>query len=195
MLEWTHVERILADVVAIRPVYTDTGKATEVLTRTGHRYLDRRDVRSVKKAMFRSCFIDPRAQGEMVRSLLDRDLALPFFLEGNRVFIALKMRQPQVQSDPAYGYVELSSIEQLEPTPDNRCLVTLKNGVTLDLISTHETAIRSREAGYKLQAALQQQPDPDHDLEAMVLRSAAALLQMMRQMHKALEDIAKKLGG
>ena len=194
MLDWTNVERIVSDVIAIRPVYTDTGKATEVMTKSGEIWWDKRDVRSVKRALFRCCLMDPEAQRTLVKELLGRELALPFFLAPDRVFIPLKMRQPQVESDAAYGYVDLSHIASIEPTPENRCRLTLKNGLAIELLCTHDTAIKSKEAGLKLSESLQEKTEPNRELESLVLSSAAGLIHLMLEMRQALQSIARKLG-
>jgi len=154
MLDWTNVERIATDVVALRPVYTDTGKATEVITKSGKRFCDQRDIRSVKQALHRSCFIDSKAQSKSVKELLGKEIALPFYLDPDRVFIPLKMRNPKTGSDPVYGYVDIAHIASIEPTPGNRCRLTLRSGATLDLLCTHATAIKSKELGLTLAESL-----------------------------------------
>lgn len=194
MLDWTNVERIVSDVVAIRPVYTDTGKATEVITKTGERLRDRRDIRSVKQALHRSCFIDSKAQSKSVKELLGKEIALPFYLDPDRVFIPLKMRNPKTGSDPVYGYVDIAHIASIEPTPGNRCRLTLKNGLAIELLCTHDTAIKSKEAGLKLSESLQEKTEPNRELETLVLSSAAGLIHLMLEMRQALQAIARKLG-
>ncbi|HHV77721.1 MAG TPA: hypothetical protein GXX39_10235 [Syntrophothermus lipocalidus] len=194
MLDWTNVERIVSDVVAIRPVYTDTGKATEVITKTGERLRDRRDIRSVKQALHRSCFIDSKAQSKSVKELLGKEIALPFYLDPDRVFIPLKMRNPKTGSDPVYGYVDIAHIASIEPTPDNRCRLTLRSGAALDLLCTHATAIKNKELGLKLAESLKARPEPNSELEAEVLTSAAKLIRILTEMHQKLDDIAAKMG-
>ncbi|HOV42447.1 MAG TPA: hypothetical protein PLE01_00830 [Syntrophothermus lipocalidus] len=194
MLDWTNVERIVTDVVAVRPVYTDTGKATEVITTTGERLRDQRDIRSVKRALHRSCFIDPKAQSKSVRELLGKEIALPFYLDPDRVFIPLKMRSSKTASDPVYGYVDIAHIASIEPTPDNRCRLILRSGLALDLLCTHATAIKSKELGLKLAESLKTKPKPDTELEADVLSSVAKLIRTLTEMNRKLDDIAARLG-
>ena len=104
------------------------------------------------------------------------------------------MRQPQVESDAAYGYVDLSHIASIEPTPENRCRLTLRSGATLDLLCTHATAIKSKELGLTLAESLKIKPEPNTELEAEVLNSAAKLIRILTEMHQKLNDIAAKTG-
>jgi len=194
MLDWTNVERIATDVVALRPVYTDTGKATEVITKSGKRFCDQRDIRSVKQALYRCCFIDSRAQSKSVRELLGRQIALPFYLDPDRVFIPLKMRNPKTASDPTYGYVDLAHIAGIEPTADSRCLLTMKNGDSLELLCTHPTAIKSKELGLKLAESLKATPEPHRELEADVINSVAKVIRTLTEMKQKLDNIAAKIG-
>lgn len=192
MPEWVRIEQVFPDVIAIRPVYTATGKATEVITRNGKVGLDPRDVRSVQRALFRCCLIDPRAQKAVVKKLVGKELTLPFYLSPDRVFIPLKMRQPQAEHDPVYGYVDLNFIARIEQTPDRRCRLTLTNGITMDLFCTRDTAIKSRECGARLLESLQDK-NASTDLEGLVLGAVTGLIQMMIQMHQDLTRINRRL--
>ena len=128
----------------------------------------------------------------VVHQFRPTQVKLEFYLSPDRVFIPLKMRQPQAEYDPVYGYVDLNFIAHIEQTPDHRCRLTLTNGITVDLFCTRDTAIKSRECGARLLESLQDK-NASTDLEGLVLGAVTGLIQMMIQMHQDLTRINRRL--
>ncbi|NSW81652.1 MAG: hypothetical protein HPY90_00025 [Syntrophothermus sp.] len=186
MNDWNRIERLSAVAVVIKPVYTETGKATEVITADGQTLRDARDVRSVLTALFRCYQIDPRAQKTAVKKLLGKQLALPFYLSPERVFIPLKMRQPRAEHDPVYGYVDLNYISGIHPAPYNRCRLVLTNGTAVDLSCTRTTAIKSWDCGTQLVKSLQPQSKKSN-LRARVVEVVDAIMERLEFVCQGLE--------
>ena len=193
MPEWVRIEQVFTDVVAIRPVYTDTGKATEVITRNGKVGLDPRDVRSVRRALFRCHQIDPQAQKALVKKLVGKDISLPFYLDPDRVFIPFKMRQPKIERDRVYGYVDLNFIARIDQTPEQGCRLILTSGSAIKLCCTRDTAAKSYERGIRLAKSLQEDEEKSRDLGAMVLGAVTSIAQLMVEMYRSMQWIERAI--
>lgn len=97
-----------------------------------------RQVESVRRALARCYAVDLRAQAQLLRSRYARKVPLHFFLPDGRVFAAMKLREPLVQGDACYGYVNLERIKRLVPGDPPHLL--LDSGTRLPLCSSIRTA-------------------------------------------------------
>jgi len=193
MPNWVKIEQVREDVVGLRPEYTDTGDATEIITASGEVLQDRRGIRSVQKALFRSYMLDPRAQRDFIREKLGRQLVLPFYLGPERVFVPVKMRRPRAQNDTVYGYIDLKYIRDIMKTEGRGCRLLLTNGLELDIFSTRETMTEIKECGARLAAVLQGEKDESRAFPDMVAEAARTLVTVLWNMNRHLQEIEKRL--
>lgn len=185
--------QIVSEVVLIRPVYGSWGDNTELWT-AEEIVIDRRTVKSVRKAIARIYAIDLTAQAERVSAVLDRSIVLPFYLEPDRVFVPLKMRSPIHPNDRCCGYVNVTWIREVT-CEKNETILVLKDGRTLPLSCTAATASQTVYLGRKLQDHLL--PGTDSGDEAVIIQAAALLIQHLISVEKRLDqllDPSKKNG-
>ncbi len=149
--------------------------------------VDRRSIRSLKKALARLYAIDLLAQGEQVAKLVDRQTVLPFYLQPERVFVPLKMRTPMYPNDRSCGYVDVNYIETVS-TENGKVRLFLKDGRSLELFCTPATAAQTICIGQRLSSCLQPIKRTVNEADVIV---QAALLVLKRL--EILDDILNKM--
>jgi hypothetical protein len=180
------LEQVKNSIVVLRPIYGPWGDSTELWTREGVS-VDRRSIRSIKKALARLYAIDLPAQGEQVTALIERQKVLPFYLQPERIFIPLKMRTARCPNDRCCGYVDVNYIENIGGEK-NATKLLLKDGRTLDLFCTSSTAAQTICIGQKLSSNLQPQRDPDDD--EVLIKAVLLLLQRLKALNDILHNFA-----
>lgn len=153
-MDYIRVEQIRDDVIAIRPIYSDEGDVSEVITRSGEVLVDRRQIRSVLKGLLHSYGLDIKYQHQLIRERLQRKSVMPCFLSEERVFIPLKMRKAAVHGDYVYGYLDVSSLKEIPSEGKSNCVLLLSNGTYLDVLSSKATVLKARDNGDKLRKLL-----------------------------------------
>jgi len=177
-----------------RPIYTTTGSCTELLIDNTPSILDLRSVDSIRSALAREYAVDLRAQGRIIIRDFHRHQPVPFFLpepvrpDGGRVFVPLKMCKPRVARDRAYGYVDLSYIDHLEPVDNTSSLLHLTTGDTAELFCSL-SATRSNLALGREVAARYLRPIPAE--EDQVVQAARILLDRLSHIEEYLEHLAR----
>lgn len=179
------LEQIVSELVVIRPIYGSCGDNTELWTAEDI-IIDRRSVKSVRKAIARIYAIDLAAQAEQVSAVLDRSNVLPFYLEPDRVFIPLKMRNPVHPNDRCCGYVNVNWIREVTHEEDHTTL-RLKDGRILALSCKAATAAQTVYLGRKLQDHLM--PGIDNGDEAVIIQAASLLIQHLISVEKRLDQL------
>ncbi|HOQ09530.1 MAG TPA: hypothetical protein PLG09_05345 [Syntrophomonadaceae bacterium] len=172
------LEQVKDDIILLRPAYGPEGDSTELWTREGV-IVDRRSIRSVKKALARLYAIDLPAQGEQVARIIDRQTVLPFYLPPDRVFIPFKMRKPICANDRCCGYADVNFVDTIGHK-DGHTQLVLKDGRTLDLFCTSATAAQTICLGQKLSSALQAQPGQNE--EEVITQAVLLLLKKLQQL-------------
>jgi len=178
------LEQIKDSIIVLRPVYGPEGDITELWTREGQS-VDRRSIRSLKKALARLYAVDLPAQGEQVAKLIDRQTVLPFYLPPGRIFIPLKMRTPVCANDRCCGYADVNFVETIT-RKNGRTQLVLKDGRTLELFCSAATAAQTICLGQKLGSALQTQPKNND--EDVVIQAVMMLLRKMQQLEKMMNS-------
>lgn len=153
-MDYIRVEHIRDDVIAIRPVYSDEGDVSEVITRSGEVLTDRRQIRSVLKGLLHSYGLDIKYQHQIIKERLQRKSVMPCFLSEERVFIPLKMRKAAVPGDHVYGYLDVGSLKEIPSEGKSNCLLLLSNGACLDVLSSKATVLKAQDSGNKLKKIL-----------------------------------------
>jgi hypothetical protein len=176
------VEDYREEVIGLRPVYTETGNATELFLASGKVLLDKRGQKSVIKALARAYAIDLTAQRQALQIRLGCKGMLPFHLDEKRVFVPLKLRRARVENDQVNGYMDVRYIK-IEGNKGGGCRVLLSTGQVLEVLSSIDTANRSKHLGERLLEEMQ----PVLDLEEEQAVAAARFLV------RTLKDIAARL--
>jgi hypothetical protein len=142
-------EKIRGEIVAIRPQYTSTGNATVIYLREGE-VIDPRGCKTVANALAACYAIDRAAQRRNLEKCLGRKGILPFHLGAERVFIPLKMRQAKSENDLVYGYLDVSYIGDVDVIGKKQCLLSLKDGRQIEVLSSRNTIRQSQHMGLRL---------------------------------------------
>jgi hypothetical protein len=186
------VEQWRDDVIGLRPVYTDLGNATEVLLKDGEVVLDERGLKSVLTALGRAYAVDFKAQRMQVKELLQKQGTLPFYLGSERVFVPLKMRRAVTDNDQVYGYVDVRFMEEPYTGDNYQCLVRLKTGLELDILSSVITAAASRHTGLRLLEVLNVDSGRD-SAEQQIVNSVLYFIRCLNAIHQRLQSIENRM--
>lgn len=151
---WSKIEQVREQVAGLRPVYSTIGNTTEILMLEGQTISERRGLKSSISALARSYAVDLAAQRSIVRTWLDRQTLVPFYLSSERVFIPLKMRQARAGNDETYGYLDVKLVKDITELARRRCQVVLENGFVIDVLSGKSTVLQSQHSGQRLLAML-----------------------------------------
>lgn len=186
------VEHYRDQVIGLRPVYTDTGTATQILLEEGEPVLDSRRLKSTVKAFARTYAVDLKAQQLMLRKWIDRKLLLPFFLGKDRIFIPLKMRQTITTSDATYGYIDVNYIADIKELEKRCCLAVLTTGISVEIYSSCNTVIQNQHIGLSLYESLHKTEYEDGE-EDSIINSSRILARTLVKMSRQLDKIEDKL--
>lgn len=100
--------------ILFRPVYTNTGRFTELQFADSPPVYDNRSVDAVRLALAREYAVNLKAQARKIARDFKRCSPLPFFLpeparkDGGRVFVPFKMRRPRITRNRVYGFANLT---------------------------------------------------------------------------------------
>lgn len=145
-----NLEDVVDRLVAIVPVYTAEGDGTLLILENGQEILQNRTIASCLKQIWRIYSFDWRSYRQDYGRLLNQRNLLPWPADFYRMFAPLKLRQPMISGDAAYGYVAIEAIEevgQAEPKQPARIYVRLRCGYRLAVY------LEPREVHRHLQAA------------------------------------------
>ena len=176
------IDTIRDEVIGLRPIYCEHGDITELYTVNGEVRLDRRSIRSVRKAFLRSYAIDPAAQAEIVKTWIGRAGAVPFYIDNRRVFVALKMRKAISSNDVSYGYLDVKFIEDVITESEN-LMVKLTDGTCLPLCCTYNTAAQTLFLGKQLLASLENDVNND---EEIIIQAVQIFISRLKELEKLL---------
>lgn len=179
------IDTIRDEVIGLRPVYCEHGDITELYTVNDEVRLDRRSIRSVRKAFLQSYAIDLAAQAEMVKTCIGRAGAVPFYIDKHRVFVALKMRKAVSSNDVSHGYLDVNFIEDVI-AESGSLIVKLTDGTCLPLTCTYNTAAQSLFLGRQLLARLKEQ---NNNEEEVIIQALQILLLRFRELENYLLKI------
>lgn len=178
------MEKIKEEIIALQPVYTDTGNATRILLRDGER-MDARGMRSVILALARIYAIDLVAQRNSLEMRLNRHGVLPFYLSSERVFIPLKMRKALAAKDMVYGYMDVDIMGEVTASGEKTCIVPLPGGRQIEVVSNRSTVLQCQHMGQRLLEMLRSEEklDPGEKI----------LAEAGRYFHRTIKEIEKRL--
>ncbi|MDD4170866.1 MAG: hypothetical protein PHQ94_01365 [Syntrophomonas sp.] len=181
------LEKIREDIIGLRPIYTNEGKATIIYLREGE-VQDKRGIRSLQLALARLYAIDLGAQRRNMRGRLKRNGVMPFYLANDRVFIPLKMRKVLASNDAVYGYVDVVYMGEAVSSGMQTCLLPLKNGREIEILSKRSTVLQCQHMGQRLLGMLQGDNDNDEG-EKLLVDAGIYINQVFRSIKKDLKEI------
>ncbi|WP_041427370.1 hypothetical protein [Syntrophomonas wolfei] len=187
------VEQLRDEVIGIRPVYSETGNATDIILKDGRVVRERRVLNSVVKALAASYAIDLKAQRRNLREKLGRKGVLPFYLGEGRVFVPLKMRQAVTEGDSVYGYIDMSYMGQPRAGTGRECLIPLANGSELQVLSAQSTVLGAQHSGWAALAALEPNKGDGDARQEQVMEAAQILAAAMVEIIEQLKRIELSL--
>ncbi len=191
-MTWAKVEQVRDQVIGLRPVYKNSGNATEILLENGQALPERRILKSVVAALARTYAIDLGAQRTLVREWLGKKTLLPFYIAADRVFIPLKMRQARAGNDETYGYLDVRFINDIGEIGRRRCRISCRNGFNLDILSGKSTVLKSQHSGQQLYSLLGNMDRSDSD-EDRAAESARLVVRVLNKISMQLDRIEKKV--
>ena len=191
-MQLTKVELVRDEIIGFKPNYSDIGDVTELLMSDGLAEMDKRTLKSVRRAFAASYAVDLTAQRKGLRSRLGKGAGMLFHID-DRVFIPVKMRRAISENDATYGYVDVEYIAAVEETDRNRCRLRLINGLELQVYSMKSTLLGSAETGRELLRLLRQDSDKIDPREELVLGGVRVLIGYLQSTLEKLERIERKL--
>ena len=168
-------------LIALQPLHHSGSNATRFYYGDRCPQLYPLHLKSALKIIARSSALDLAAQRDQLRTLLQHQRALPFYLPEQRIFVPFKMLKRVSSNDAALGYVELSHIRRL--TPDgHHALLSLgtsnQESAVLPLLCTLSTAQRSYRTGLQLLDELQR-TRPNNSSKHHMAKELSALLEQL----------------
>jgi len=186
-----HLEKIKDEIIALQPVYTDTGNATRILLREGER-MDLRGLRSVLMALARIYAVDLTAQRKSTETRLKRHGVMPFYLGNDRVFIPLKMRKALAPKDMVYGYVDVRFMGEVAAYGERSCLVPLPGARQIEVLSKRSTVLQCQHMGLRLREMLQSEKSTDSG-EKIFVEAGIYLHRTIKGIERRLEHIEEAI--
>jgi hypothetical protein len=185
------MEKFKEEIIALQPVYTETGNATRMVLHEGER-MDSRGIRSVIMALARIYAIDLAAQRDSLKTRLNRRGVMPFYLNSERVFVPLKMRIARAPKDMVYGYVDVRFMGEIEAGEDQTCLVPLPGDRQIEVISRRSTVLQCQHMGQRLLEMLRSEKSIDPG-EKILAEAGIYLHRTITNMARRLENIEEAI--
>ena len=181
------LEKVKDEIIALQPVYTNTGNATRILLREGE-IMDPRGMRSVLMGLARIYAVDLAAQRESTKKRLNRHGVMPFYLGDDRVFIPLKMRKAVAPKDMVYGYVDVCFMGEVTVTGERSCVAPLHGGRQIEVISKRNTVLQCQHLGQRLLEMLKSESSTDPG-ERVMVEAGIYLHRTIKGIERRLEHI------
>lgn len=185
------LEKLKEEIIALQPVYTDTGNATRILLREGER-IDSRGIRSVLMALARIYAVDLTAQRKNTEMRLNRYGVMPFYWGNDRVFIPFKMRKALAPKDMVYGYVDVRFMGEVAAGGERTCLVPLPGERSIEVLSKCSTVLQCQHMGLRLLEMLQSEKSTDPG-EKVFVEAGIYLHRTIKGIERRLEHIEETI--
>lgn len=143
------IEKIICDeLMAFLPVYIPLkGNCTILFTNRGGIYEIEKTTRTMLNKLSKYYLIDLKASKKYYGNLLGLKNLVPIPFNKESVFIPIKVRKPICKNDGSLGYVNIQYIEKTIKSND-KTLIYLTNGNTIESLSTIETVEKHIKNGY-----------------------------------------------
>ncbi|SFQ19151.1 hypothetical protein [Caldicoprobacter faecalis] len=126
-------------ISALLPVYTEgVGDTTVLITLDGNQRVIHKKIKAVLKGIASSLSYDIVELRRKYGEILGQKVKIPIPLKHDLILMPVVVRQPLVQGDQTFGYINLSCIEEVIKE-DKYCTVVLKNGIDIQLLQSYST--------------------------------------------------------
>lgn len=126
-------------ISALLPVYTQgVGDTTVLITLEGNQRVIHKKIKAVLKSIASSLSYDIVELRRKYGEILGQKVKIPIPLKHDLILMHVVVRQPLVQGDQTFGYINLSCIEEVIKE-GKYCTVVLKNGVDIQLLQSYST--------------------------------------------------------
>ncbi|AEG60503.1 hypothetical protein [Desulforamulus ruminis] len=158
-------------LVYFQPVYLPQGDGTEFAAVSGSVHRDARNARSFRKSLCREFALDYTALRRKYREQGGTGLT-PLLLAPEYVLIPIKTRPARCGGDPCYGFFNLNMVNFVEKRTDARfrSVLSLKNGLTVPVLSSVKTIKMMMLMGYSLEQALRIPRRENNSVSEMLIR-------------------------
>lgn len=127
-------------ILYLNPVYLPQGDGTIISYIDGSQHTDKRNIRSIRRALCKHFALDYSALRNKFRGHCDIGLP-PLMLKPGYVLLPIKTRIARCKGDPCYAYINLyyvaSVVEQTEP--GGRSTINFNNGTSMSCHNTVKT--------------------------------------------------------
>lgn len=186
------IEQVRERIIGLRPIYTDSGNATEIILASGEVFIDKRGIKAVQLAIAKSYAIDLKAQRLDINKRIKRLGVMPFYLKPDRIFIPFKMRRAVAERDMVYGYIDLDYIQDIADYSGKTCTVLLTTGQEVGVYSSSATAKNSMYMGRDLRKAVEAETNVDQTEDAIV-QAARRLIYEIRDIGDKIDRLGEKI--
>lgn len=143
------LEKIISQgIMAILPVYIPMkGNCSYILTFKGEKHEFDKRANTMLIRLSRYYFIDLKSIKRYYGNLLNVKNLIPIPLDGENIFIPLKVRKPILRNDGSIGYVNIKYIERITEGKDNT-IVHLKGNHVVECLNSIDTVNKHIKNGY-----------------------------------------------
>lgn len=126
-------------ISALLPIYTQgVGDTTVLITLEGNQRVIHKKIKAVLKSIASSLSYDIVELRRKYGEILGQKAKIPIPLKHDLILIPVVVKQPLVQGDQTFGYINLSCIEEVIKK-GKYCTVVLKNRVDIQLLQSYST--------------------------------------------------------
>jgi len=138
--DFMELEKIISQgIMAILPVYIPMkGNCSCILTFEGERHEFDKRVNTMLMRLSRFYFIDLKSIKRYYGNLLNVKNLIPVPLDGENIFIPLKVRKPILRNDGSIGYVNIKYIERVTEGKD-KTIIHLRGNHIVECLNSMDT--------------------------------------------------------
>lgn len=126
-------------ISAVLPVYTEgVGDTTVLITQKGEKRVIYKKMKAVLKGIASSLSYDLVELRKKYGEIIGQKVKIPIPLQHDLILMPVVVRQPLVQGDETYGYINYRCIDQII-REGKYCRVILKNGIEVQLLQSYGT--------------------------------------------------------
>lgn len=124
------------DICAFTPEYLKgVGEVTKVVVSEGEDHMISMTMRAFRSNLCKFYSIDYGSLRKKYGQIIESVNCIPLPINGNKIFLQLKVRTPEFRSDCAMGYLDLGSIAEVKEHKDrNRTQIRLRCGRKLEAL-------------------------------------------------------------
>jgi hypothetical protein len=126
-------------VSALLPVYTEgVGDSTLLINHKGEKKVIHKRIKAVLRGIASGLSYDIVELRKKYGEIIGQKVKIPVPLKHDLILMPVAVRQPLIQGDETYGYINYRCVQQLIKE-GKHCKVILKNGVDIQLLQSYGT--------------------------------------------------------